>query len=311
MSKIKTVILLSFMAFILYSPTRTCHYALEGLTQWATRMIPTLFPFMILSSLMICSGADEQLGKLLSKLWKIIIPIRAYGSYAIFIGFLCGFPMGAKVVSELYSARKLSRKEAQHLVGFCNNIGPAYFLGLVFPLLCSLGYTNVLPFVFGMYGIPILYGIALCNLSKHDDDNTTRASLAIIKPEHSSAAGLFNAICMNNIESILLLGGYVTLINAMRSIFDCFPLSSNIKAVLSSFLEIIGGIPAVYHTSMPDTYKVFWIMVALSFNGISCLLQTISFLEKANLSVVNYILHKLIIFTVSLFYYTLWLIIPA
>lgn len=112
MSKIKTVILLSFMAFILYSPTRTCHYALEGLTQWATRMIPTLFPFMILSSLMICSGADEQLGKLLSKLWKIILPIRAYGSYAIFIGFLCGFPMGAKVVSELYSARKLSRKEA-------------------------------------------------------------------------------------------------------------------------------------------------------------------------------------------------------
>ena len=132
MSKIKTVILLSFMAFILYSPTRTCHYALEGLTQWATRMIPTLFPFMILSSLMICSGADEQLGKLLSKLWKIIIPIRAYGSYAIFIGFLCGFPMGAKVVSELYSARKLSRKEAQHLVGFCNNIGPAYFLGWYF-----------------------------------------------------------------------------------------------------------------------------------------------------------------------------------
>jgi len=62
---------------------------------------------------------------------------------------------------------------------------------------------------------------------------------------------------------------------------------------------------------MPDTYKVFWIMVALSFNGISCLLQTISFLEKANLSVVNYILHKLIIFTISLFYYTLWLIVPA
>ena len=52
-------------------------------------------------------------------------------------------------------------------------------------------------------------------------------------------------------------------------------------------------------------------MVALSFNGISCLLQTISFLEKANLSVVNYILHKLIIFTISLFYYTLWLIVPA
>ena len=70
------------MAIILWNPTETCRYAFEGLTQWSTCMVPTLFPFMVLSSLMIYSGADKQLGKILSYILKPFLKLTDYGIYA-------------------------------------------------------------------------------------------------------------------------------------------------------------------------------------------------------------------------------------
>lgn len=296
------------MAVIIQNPVQTCHYALEGLTQWATRMIPTLFPFMILSSMMLCSGADRQFGSFFKHIFSALLPLNLYGYYAVFVGFVCGFPMGAKVVSELYQSGKLSRQEAHMLAGFCNNIGPAYFLGLVFPMLKGCGYKNAFPFLAGMYAIPLIYGILLSQYQKKHSASTVQAP-TLSAQKNTLPAGLFSRICMDNIQSLLLLGGYVTFINALRVIFDYFPLSESGKAIAGGFLEIIGGIPAIYHTNLPAKSKAFWIMLVLSFNGISCMLQAVSFLERAKLSVLHYLIHKLILLCICTFYYALLLLL--
>lgn len=297
------------MAVIIQNPSETCRYALEGLTQWSTRMIPTLFPFMILSSLMLYCGTDKQLGNFLKYFLSKAMPLNCYGYYAVFMGYLCGFPMGTKVVSELFQAKKLSKRDAEMLAGFCSNIGPAYFFGLIFPMLRFCGFNKKLPFLFGMYGIPFLYGIILCQYSRRKYESIDK-----IKPDSTeqsgetiATAGLFSRICMDNIQSMLLLGGYVTFINAMRSILDYFPLSGAANAIVSSMLEIIGGIPEIFQSDMQAKVKVFWIMTALSFQGISCMVQAISFLERAHLSISRYLLNKGIITAASLIYYALLL----
>ncbi len=302
---IKIICLFILMAIILWNPTETCRYAFEGLTQWSTRMVPTLFPFMVLSSLMIYSGADKQLGKILSYILKPFLKLTDYGIYAATMGFLCGFPMGAKVVSELYIARKITAREAQLLIAFCNNIGTAYFLGLILPILHILGYHSTIPFLFGMYGIPFLYGVLLSY--RYMNENKIPVTQQNTKTEcmNSSTAELLSKVCMDNIQAILLLGGYVTFINAFRVIFDCLPMTHNMAAVLGCFLEIISGIPNIYSSGLIAASKMFWIMSCLSFNGISCMIQAGSFLEKAKLPVGHYILHKLILTGISMIYYFL------
>ena len=291
------------MATILWNPTETCHYAFEGLTQWSTRMVPTLFPFMVLSSLMVYSGADKQLGRILSYILKPFLKLSDYGIYAATMGFLCGFPMGAKVVSELYLNHKVTQREAQLLISFCNNIGPAYFLGLILPILHSLGYRNVMPFLFGMYGIPFIYGIILSHCCDKENETTVIPRNQNNECNNSPAAEILSKVCMDNIQAILLLGGYVTFINAFRIIFECIPLTQNVIAVLGCFLEIISGIPNIYSSDLIPTDKVFWIMSCLSFNGLSCMLQAGSFLQKAKLSYWYYSLHKITITIISMIYY--------
>lgn len=81
------------------------------------------------------------------------------------------------------------------------------------------------------------------------------------------------------------------------------PLSVNSKNLLSSFLEIIGGVQAVYTTTLLPDQKVFWIMTALCFGGISCIMQTSSFLERSGLSISHYLKHKVMTTLISAVYY--------
>lgn len=306
---LKTLLYLLLIIIILSNPDATFRYAYEGLYQWAAKMVPTLFPFMMISSIMVYSGADLELGHMLTHILKKIYRYSSYGLYAIFMGFFCGFPMGAKVVSDLLEKNKLNKSEANTLLAFCNNIGPAYFMGIIIPILHECGYHNTILFVFGMYGIPAVYGAALGYLY------ASRNTLA--KIQHSdnispspetpalSLASTLKKSCIDNTQALIVLGGYITFTNAFRILLDFMPLSANHKNILSSFLEIIGGVQAIYTTTLLPSQKVFWIMTALCFGGVSCIMQTSSFLEKSGLSIGHYLKHKFIITVISAAYYLL------
>ena len=204
----KTLAYLLLIIIILSRPDAAFQYAYEGLYQWAAKMVPTLFPFMMISSIMVYSGADLALGQMLNCILKHLYRYSSYGLYAIFMGFFCGFPMGAKVVSELYENQKLSKSEAETLLAFCNNIGPAYFMGIIIPILHTCGYHHTLPFLFGMYGIPAIYGIFIghitaarnLKLQKTQKQNTYSLNFSqntIETPKISLATALKKS-CMDN-----------------------------------------------------------------------------------------------------------------
>ncbi len=306
---LKTMIYLLLIIIILSNPDATFRYAYEGLYQWAAKMVPTLFPFMMISSIMVYSGADLELGHMLTRILRKIYKYSSYGLYAIFMGFFCGFPMGAKVVSDLLEKSKLSKPEANTLLAFCNNIGPAYFMGIIIPILHECGYHNTVLFVFGMYGIPAVYGMLLgyfpffknSPMKNEHSDNINPCPDA---PTLSLASTLKKS-CIDNTQALIVLGGYITFTNAFRIFLDFMPLSGNHRNILSSFLEIIGGVQAIYTTTLLPSQKIFWIMTALCFGGVSCIMQTSSFLEKSGLSIGHYLKHKVIITMISAAYYFL------
>lgn len=309
--RLKTIAYLLLLIMVLSQPSSTFQYAYSGLYQWAVKMVPTLFPFMMISSIMLYSGIDIELGRIISRLLSRAYRYSEYGLYAIFIGFLCGFPMGAKVVSELYENGKISRDEAESLLGFCNNIGPAYFLGIILPMLGECGFHNKLPFIFGMYGIPALYGVILSRIYyKRKNTANEQNNFVQSKPQSQpqpSLPSLLKRACLENTQSLILLGGYITFTNAFRVSLDFLPLSDNAKAIVSSLIEIIGGVQTIYLTDMTNAVKVLCIMTALCFGGVSCFLQASCFLEGSKLSLADYLKHKLIITAVSGLYYLILL----
>ena len=121
---------------------------------------------------------------------------------------------------------------------------------------------------------------------------------------HTPVTTALRLACLSSIQSILLLGGYVTFVNAFRAIPELLHVSGITKAILGGFLEIVYGIPGIFNNkSLPSCWKCFCIMTSLSFSGICCMLQTSSITIEENLSMKKYVFHKTIITGIATIYY--------
>ncbi len=104
-------------------------YALDGLLLCAGKVIPSLFPYMVVSSLLVYSGLAAKLGRMIPAARLFSLPGEAGSS--LLLGAVCGFPVGAKTAVDLYKSGCVSKTEAEVLISISNNTGPSFVVGIV------------------------------------------------------------------------------------------------------------------------------------------------------------------------------------
>lgn len=284
-------------------------YASLGLDLWLHKMVPALLPFMILSGIIVRLKLTEKMAGVLYPLLRPLYRVRKNVVYCMALGFLCGFPMGARVTGELYEREMLTKREAEYLLAFCNNIGPVYFCSFVLPL---LGRKLVFPYLFAMYGIPLLYGLALRYTLYRDLSPGEKAfaaspvgelrccSLDGRQPGQPKGRLLsaVNEAVQASLQSMLLLGGYMILFNLLNLPFHI--LLGREPALLSPLLEITGGL------SMLGGGLPLYSLLALSFGGLSCIAQTYSCISATDLRLDSYIRHKIMLTLLCGVFYLCW-----
>lgn len=122
-------LLLAFCTGLLRWPGAAASAAKSGLLLCGDLIIPSLFPFFILSTLTVSLGFSSLLGRLLEPMMQPLFHQNGTGASALVLGFIGGYPVGAKTVCSLYQERFCTREQAQCLLAFCNNSGPAFIIG--------------------------------------------------------------------------------------------------------------------------------------------------------------------------------------
>lgn len=297
MKRILTLVFCIMTYCILTHSELSLYYAFMGLELWFNKMIPTLLPFMILSGIMVRMELTEGFTTFVYPIIKPVFQVSKNVCYAMIMGFLCGFPMGAKTIGELYTHKMISKREGEYLLAFCNNIGPVYFVGFVQPLLQR---QRLLPYLFGMYGIPLLYGLVLRYTSFRDLSATEQPKQNMSATKHNLFIELDHSIT-SAIQSILSLGGYMILFN----ILNLFPhiLLKQPPIYLAPLLEISGGLRMLQNT-LP-----IYVLLLVPFGGFSCIAQTYSCIKNTPLSITNYTLHKLVLVLLTAIYYLIWFLL--
>jgi sporulation integral membrane protein YlbJ len=299
MKNLFTALALYLIFLLLRYPALSLEYASTGLLLWFQKMIPTLLPFMILSGIIIRMNLTEKMVRLIHPILHRIFKTSPNGSYTILMGFLCGFPMGARIIGELYESGKLDREESSLLLAFCNNIGPIYFLSYVVP---TLGIMKPLvPFCI-MYGVPLAYGFVMARFkptlqNQHSTAGpwctfpNTAPMLCIQSSDTSQPAPSLLAAIDDSVLSGLIgigkLGGYMVFFNLLNILFVPFQnVSPAILSLYNCILEITSGIDRA------SQYYFYPILILLPFGGFSCIAQTYSMIQHTDLSIRTYILHK-------------------
>lgn len=92
--------------------------------------LPSLFPFFAAGSLAVSTGLAGACGRLLAPLMRTCFHLPGCGAAALALGFLGGYPAGARMAADLWHAGLCTREEASCLAACCNNTGPAFLIGL-------------------------------------------------------------------------------------------------------------------------------------------------------------------------------------
>ena len=124
------ICLCSFAALTLCSAQviQSCRYAVE---LCLSLILPSLFPFFVLSVLLNRLGLPGYLGRLLTPLASRVYGITGAGASALLIGLTGGYPLGAAYIADMERAGAITAKEGERLLAFCNNSGPAFIIGAV------------------------------------------------------------------------------------------------------------------------------------------------------------------------------------
>ena len=114
---------------LILDPKIAVQGAQDGLTLCLATLIPSLFPFFFLSSVMTrtLSGAKVSVLRPLGRLMKIPSGAESF----LLIGYLGGYPVGAQCISQAYEQGIISEKDASRMMVFCNNCGPAFIFGVL------------------------------------------------------------------------------------------------------------------------------------------------------------------------------------
>ena len=123
--------LLIATAGLVAAPGEAIAGAKDGLTLCFNVIVPSLFPFFVLSSLVVDLGLAAYLGRAMEGLMRPLFRVSGSCAAAVALGFIGGYPVGARTALQLYQQGLCSKPEAERLLAFCNNSGPAFILGVV------------------------------------------------------------------------------------------------------------------------------------------------------------------------------------
>ena len=89
--------------------------AAEALSLCVRSVVPSLFPFLVISGLLVSMGIGELAAPYLAGFMGPLYRLPGCASSALLLGRVGGYPIGAKTAADLYREGLLSRDEAEQL----------------------------------------------------------------------------------------------------------------------------------------------------------------------------------------------------
>lgn len=285
--------LLLLLIFFLAESEQLNLWMQDSLTLCAKVLIPSLFPFLILSDLILTSGAADRLGLLVGKPVRRLLGISPQSVSAVLLGMLCGFPIGAKMAISLYEEGRIGKSEAERLLALCSIPSPAFLIGSVGVALLGSRRLGIL-----LYGINVLSAclvFLIGRLWNAKREPNAAESISDSRIYCLGAAQITGAIT-GAVQSMLGICSFVLAFSCVIRLSDLLltrlpciipPL---VTSLLFGTLELTSGINAA--ASLSGSLPFLACAIISGWSGLSVLAQIVSLTGNRPLSFRPYLLAK-------------------
>ena len=307
----QSFLLLILLILMLLHPEITVKGASNGLLLWYSSVVPALFPFMVLSSLIVASGSLSILMAPVRLVLGPLLGLSAEGCYTLLSGLVCGFPMGAKTCADFLSRGQISLREGKFLMAVCNHASPMFLLGYVYPLFH--GNLPLWKLLAAVYGPALLLALPARLLYRNGAPTGKKPKMqGIAEPQEipepnfpspaKSNPGNLSAdeAILSSVEVLCRIGGLLILFSiAVEFLRGARQLPAGLRLFLMGAMEMTTGIRELA-AALPFPYSAAAACASLTFGGLSGILQTKAALgalaqkKKAGLSIRQYCAWKLL-----------------
>ena len=280
------IVLLGAAVLLFSFPSQSGEAARKGVSLCLDLIIPSLFPFFVLSSLAISTGLAGWLAQPLARPMGALFGVGSAGASLLVLGAVGGYPVGARTLAQMTARGDCAPQEANRLYLFCNNCGPAFFIGVVGGELFGSREVGIL-----LWGTHLLAALCIGLFCRDSQPRQARPPAVATSPLSTqlpeAVTGAFYAT--------LNVCAYVVLFSVLTGLLSCvrvLPEAPLLRALCVGLVEISTGITTLGEAvSSPAALPLAAFL--LGWGGCSVHCQTLPFWREMNLPAGPYLLAKL------------------
>lgn len=282
-SPLSILICLSITVLMLVFGKEVAESILSGISLAALRIIPTIFPFIVISDYW-ASVAEIKNDGFAARVFQKIFKINGFALIAFLMGILCGFPLGVKNAVGLYKSGAISKDELQRLCPIINLPSIAFVVSGVGLGLYGNASVGIILYI-SVISASVISGLLL-SFKSSESKNT-----AIISRQKFD---LVSSIKDAGLSS-LAIASYIIFFSGVIGLTSALIKSKALVTIFSTFFEVGNSTNLIIKSHLfPPVISLSLIAFSLGFSGLSVHLQAFSFLPK-EISKKRYILTKLLI----------------
>lgn len=268
---------------------------------WKNNIFPSLFPFFVLSEILMNYGFIELCGELLKPLMVKVFKTSSACAFIFVMSIISGFPSNAKYTKELLEQNMIDEKEGTKILMFTCFSNPLFILGTVSILFLNNKEVGLL-ILFCHYISNIIIGVLFRNFHP-TSEKTSKVSIkkAIYcmheRRIHNTAnfGQILTKALQNSIATLLLILGTVTTFLVITTIIDHnINLNNYNQSILNGFVEMTQGLKYVSVLNIPLKLKSILTAMILSFGGLSVHMQVESIISSTSIKYFPFLVARVI-----------------
>ena len=290
-----TVILFSiiFIIFLITNNKDVLESINFSISIWKDNIFPCLFPFFIVSNILIHYGFIELIEPYFKTFMNKMYNLPSSCSYALILSLFSGFPSGAKYIVNLLDKRIINDNEANRLLTFTHYSNPLFIIGFIGSIIFN---SKIIGFIILISHI--LSGLITGYIFNRNKCFKENNSYYILNSFKAIGKVLSDSI-LDSLNTLFLLLGIVTIFSLIISLFqNIFNFNDYFKVILSGLLEMTQGIKNINLLNISLFLKVILVTIFISFGGFSVHIQVLSIISSYKIKykyfLVSRIIHSII-----------------
>lgn len=273
---LRTDLYLCLCAVLIWFLTDAAHIrtaAAKGLALCAGSVIPALFPFLVVSRMLVALGFGAWASPLLSGIMTPLFRLPGIAGSALLLGLVGGYPIGAQTAADLYRTGQLTRQETENLLSFCNNSNPVFLISVLGSGVFDSVRCGIWLWLIHILSA-LLTGLFFCR--KHASHR--RCAPPFLPAASTSFSVAFVSAVRDSAGGMLTLCAFVVLFYVLVSPLQALP--PHVGAVLTGVTELFSLTPLL----RADPLSFILASGCAGWGGLSVLSQTAAVLDSTDLS---------------------------